>query len=422
MRIPHRPISIFAIFALAISVLPQTLNAAEETGTITIEQQSPNGILGEWILIKPDNKRLSLKKESYIFHDAVVGNYTLLVEPPAGADTVIRIFIDQDLIDSKSQPQASFSVEQNTNMRLRVEYLFTRTGKIGVNSEPPGVGFTLKGPNDFIKEDTTPASYTEMPEGQYTVAYEEIPDCPKPSLLSDKLITEGRINFNISFNCEGIKYIEQQQTYEQSFEFVTTEIEGESVTFTDVPTREWYAPYISQVLKTGIMSGYKDSRGNPTGKYGVSDNVTIAQLSKIAHELANIDENRTRTRTTNLRAHGTWFEQYFASAEYLEWLVFKDHRIDPGRPATRGEVVATLLQALDIPRYWGKGDMFTDVYRYTDYVSSIETAATDGVVSGFTNSEGTPTGAFGPEMPVNRAEMAKIIKNAIELYKEETSS
>ena len=400
--------------------MPPVLIAAEETGTITIEQQSPNGVLGGWVLIKPENKRLSLQRENYTIHDAPVGNYTLLVEPPAGAETIIRLFLDQDLLDSFTQPQASFSLEQNVHIRLRAEYIFSRVGVIGVNSQPPGLGFTLRGPNDFEVTGTTPKSYEEMPEGQYTITYDKIPDCPEARPISDKLEVDGRINFAITFDCKGLENIEEQQDYEKSLQFVTAEIGGKQVIFTDVPMDQWFATHVNKALKTGIMSGYKDDTGALAGLYGPSDNVTIAQLSKIAHELANIDENKARTRTKNLRAQNVWFEQYFASSEKLGWLVYKDHRIDPGRPATRGEVVATLLQALNVRRFWAQGNMFTDVYRGTDYAASIETAASDGVVSGFTGSDGSPTGAFGPGQPVNRAEMAKIISTAIETYIEST--
>ncbi|PIQ76593.1 hypothetical protein COU78_02700 [Candidatus Peregrinibacteria bacterium CG10_big_fil_rev_8_21_14_0_10_49_24] len=416
MRIHNRCIASFAISVLVLGIVPQYLHAAQATGTITIEQQSPNGIIGEWILIKPGNKRTVLRQKTYTFDEAEVGNYTILIEPPAGSETTIRTFIEQDLLKSVKQPQTSFMVEQNSHILVRIEYVFTRVGKVGVNSQPPGVEFTLKGPNKFAVQSVTPQSYNDMPEGQYTVEYQEIPDCPKANLISDKLIVGGRINFNVNFECEGIKNIKQQQEYEKTLEFITTEIDGKKITFSDVPTREWFAPFVSNALKTGIMTGYRDERGTVTGEYGPGNDVTIAELAKIAHKIANVDENLTRSRTVNLRAHGTWFEQYFASAENLEWLVFQDHRIDPGRAATRGEVVATLLQALDIPRNWGKGNVFTDVYRRTQYGSSIETAAADGIVDGFRDPDGKPTGEFRPDKAVNRAEMAKIIKNAIDIY------
>jgi len=404
--------------SLSLLVLPVPLFAAQQTGTITIEQSGKNGILGQWVLIKPENKRLTLRSETHTISDAALGNYTLLVEPPAGAETTVRVFLEQDLLSTHSKPQASFTLEQNMHIRVRVEYNFLRVGVVGVNSQPPGIGFTLRGPNNLETSGTTPQSYNEMPEGQYTVTYTKIPDCPEAKPLSDKLISGGRANFSITFHCDGLKFLEQQATYEKTYQYVTTQVNGTQITFQDVPLSEWFAPSVNIALKTGIMSGFKDEQGNVTGRFGPGENVTIAQLAKISHELANIDETKAKKRPVNLRALDTWFEQYFASAEERDWLVFQDHRINPDRPATRGEVVATLLQALDVRIFWPKGDMFTDVRRNTNHASCIETAAVDGIVSGFTDGNGASTGKFGPDMPVNRAEMAKMIATAIDVYGE----
>lgn len=412
------PRTLLFLCVLSAAALPVSLRAAQETGTIIIEQQSPNDIMGEWVLIKPGNKRLSLQRQSYTLSDAPLGNYTLLVEPPAGAEATVRLFLEQDLLDSFAKPQASFTLEQNMNIRLRIEYAFLRVGVIGINSQPPGLGYTLRGPNDFETSSTTPQSYRDMPEGLYSITYDRIQNCPVPRPTSDKLIAGSRINFTITFNCEGVRDMAQQATYERSLQFVTAQVEGKQVTFSDVPLDQWFAPFVSKTLKTGIMSGFKDDDGNPSGRFGPGENVTIAQLAKIAHELANIDEYEAKKRPANVRAHGTWFERYIASAEELDWFVFRDRRIDPDRPATRAEVIATLLQALDVRLFWAQGNLFSDVRKNTEYASTIETASKDGIVSGFTDSSGNPTGRFGPENPVNRAEMAKIIGTAIDIYVE----
>jgi hypothetical protein len=81
-------------------------------------------------------------------------------------------------------------------------------------------------------------------------------------------------------------------------------------------------------------------------------------------------------------------------------------------------VVATLLQALDVPRLWPTGEAFTDVSRRTPYADVIETAATDGVVSGFTDASGQETGGFGPDQPIDRAQLSKILTKAMEAYVE----
>lgn len=384
--------------------------AQEAGGTLTVEQITPNGMLGSWILIKPGNVRVELSKQSHTFNELPTGSYTLLITPPSGSTTTVRKFLDSDLIETKEHPQISFTVESGVNMTMRIEYSFTRVGIVSISSDPNGLEFTLRGPNDFTAQGTTPASYQDMPEGLYSATFTPIEDCAAPPPLSDKLVKDSRINFTIKISCSGIDNVKQQQEQNLTFQFVNTVIDGKTVVFQDTPIDQWYATYVHTALKTGVMSGYKDASGNLTGEFGPGNNVTMAELLKIAHELADIDEFSTSGRSHNESARGTWFEKYLTSAENLYWLAYQDSRMDLGRSATRAEVVVTLMQALEIPRQWATGDLFTDIQRSTKYASSIETAALDGLVDGYDD------GSFKPNNPINRAEIAKIISNAIGVY------
>jgi hypothetical protein len=189
--------------------------------------------------------------------------------------------------------------------------------------------------------------------------------------------------------------------------------------FTDVALESWYAPFVFSAARLGIMSGYTDSTGQPSGRFGPDDPVNLAQLSKIAHEMTGLDQTKTRGVLQNLLAPGTWFETYYRSAEQQYWHVFLNPFDDPGRPVTRAEVVAVLLQAFDVPRLWPKGDLFADVTPLTRYADTIETAARDGIVSGTINEENQ--NVFRPDDPVNRAELSKMVSLALEAYGESTA-
>jgi uncharacterized membrane protein YeaQ/YmgE (transglycosylase-associated protein family) len=164
------------------------------------------------------------------------------------------------------------------------------------------------------------------------------------------------------------------------------------------------------------------TNGAHNGIFGAGDPVTIAQLAKIAHETIKLDENTVTAFPINPNAQRGWFKNYIASAEEQGWVVFVDGTVDPNRPATRGEVLMTLLQIFDIPMQWTKGTRFTDVPKKTPYASAIETAAAEGIVSGSANADGTPTGLFHPNDPITRAEMAKILIQVHEKYQQESSS
>ncbi|MCK5018777.1 MAG: S-layer homology domain-containing protein [Candidatus Peribacteraceae bacterium] len=392
-----------------IVLAPKSL-AELNPSTIYVQQTSPTGTIGEWSLIKPDKNKLSRSKDQFTLEEAELGQYTLIVSPPEGAITNIHKFIDNDFIETANLPQMSFELDEGMEVTLRIEFTFTKIGMVSVNSDPSGLEFTMIGPNDTNIRGVTPKSYPDFPIGQYTVTYDELPDCASPKPVSDKLIKEGRINFNIKIACEGIEDLIQQQEKYKSFEYVDVVINGKSIIFNDVPSKEWYAPFVHNALKTGIMSGYKDERGNISGEFGPDRNMTMAELLKIAHSIANIDETKVFNKPKNVYASDTWFETYMASAEKLNWLAYRNNRKNPSDEATRAEVVVTLLQALEIPRYWATGMLFTDVRRNTPYASSIETAAMDGLISGYEN------GSFRPNNPMNRAEVAKVLSQAIDLY------
>ena len=99
-----------------------------------------------------------------------------------------------------------------------------------------------------------------------------------------------------------------------------------------------------------------------------------------------------------------------------------DPEMDPLKPAMRGEVVITLLQAVDIPLQLPKGKLFSDIAIHTPFAAAIETASRENLIAGRTDSQGNSTGTFGPEEPVNRAEMAKIISQVLDRLRKEASS
>ncbi len=58
----------------------------------------------------------------------------------------------------------------------------------------------------------------------------------------------------------------------------------ETPTFKDVSPEAWYYDYVEAAVSFGIIHGYADVHGNPTGFFGPDDNVTRAQAAKILVE------------------------------------------------------------------------------------------------------------------------------------------
>lgn len=199
--------------------------------------------------------------------------------------------------------------------------------------------------------------------------------------------------------------------------FVTVEIDGKDVVLSDVPRTAWFAPYVRDIAERRIVSGYRDAAGVPTGLFGPGDNVTLEQMSKVLLYASGRTTDGCGTGIPmNATASGAWSAAFVSCAETLQWTVYGDGTADMLRQATRSEVVVTLLEAFGKEPAAPAGNAFTDVGLATQFGAAIEQAKNDGIVSGYTDDEGAPTGMFGPQDPVTRAEFAKMVTIGMQTY------
>ncbi len=207
-----------------------------------------------------------------------------------------------------------------------------------------------------------------------------------------------------------------EKRQERTDDFVSIKVGSATITLADVPRDAWYAPYVRAIAERGLVSGYRDAAGIPTGRFGPADNVTIEQMAKVMVSAAGISPSDCTIPTLNVTASGSWSAPYFSCAEAKMWSVYGDGSVDAHRNATRAEVVATLLQVYSINGDTGSGTVFTDVTPTLQYGQVIAKAKLDGIISGYTDINGEPTGMFGPNDPVTRAEFAKIVTLGMQVY------
>lgn len=198
-------------------------------------------------------------------------------------------------------------------------------------------------------------------------------------------------------------------------EFVTVRVDGRDVRFGDVPVRAWFAPYVRTIAELGIISGYRDAAGVPLGAFGPADAVTLEQMTKVLLYASGKDPQSCGGELLN-QAVSAWARQFILCAEQAQWSVFSDGSVQAGRGATRAEVAASVLQAFGVQTGNTSGDVFADVGSATLYAAAIERAKSDGIVAGYADADGKPTGFFGPDDPVNRAEFAKMVTIALQVY------
>ena len=181
---------------------------------------------------------------------------------------------------------------------------------------------------------------------------------------------------------------------------------GKATIYRDVPVTAWFAPYVSLLIEEDIAQGYKDEDGTPTGEFGVANAVTYAEVLKMALEAADIPLTGGSPR--NSSAQGTWVSSYVFTAESLQLSLFTP-ALDVHGPATRGEVIQTILEVMRIPTDIKIPSPFTDIPEVHAHAKAITTASVFGLVEGDLASDGSSLGTFRPDEPINRAEVSKIV-------------
>jgi plastocyanin len=190
-------------------------------------------------------------------------------------------------------------------------------------------------------------------------------------------------------------------------------IDGQTVTFADVPQSAWFATYVRESAQLGIVTGYRDDKGKLTGRFGPSNNITIAEALKIAVEGAGYDEEAYSSTVSSGVDH--WSSAYVSVAKSDGFEVI-DERTHLDRPATRAQVAALFTSAFDVDTETPIGNNYDDVSANTEFGYSIEALTRDEVVSGDTDIEGQATGTYRPNEYINRAEVAKMVITARDAY------
>ncbi len=185
--------------------------------------------------------------------------------------------------------------------------------------------------------------------------------------------------------------------------------------FLDVPAEAWFFSSVEQAVDLGIVSGYKDAQGNPTGTFGPENSVTFAEALKIAIESAGYDSNLGQ-------GYGHWAAKYLSIAIGERFSLTPNQNVDLDRPATRSEVASLIADAfrVQMPPYFIPA--FTDVSASNRFAFDIQALQRDAILSGDTDTAGNATGRFRPESTINRAEMVKIAVAARTFYSLEARS
>lgn len=184
--------------------------------------------------------------------------------------------------------------------------------------------------------------------------------------------------------------------------------------FTDVAEDAWFAPFVTELSANGIVGG------NPDGTFAPDNQITRAELAKIAVNIAKksgviSSDDTTGAPTFKDVDKDAWFHSYVALGAKNK--VFEGYKnpdgsltgfFKPENHVTRAEAIKVLLLAADVRTKSEPIETFSDVGANEWFTSYVTTAFNWGIVDGYRNAKGKLTSKFGPNDPVTRAQAAKI--------------
>lgn len=114
-------------------------------------------------------------------------------------------------------------------------------------------------------------------------------------------------------------------------------------TFTDVEKGVWYYDCVEALAAAGVVNGYTDAQGVPTGKFGPGAEMTRAEFVKMATLAFNIPETLSPANQFSDVVNGTWYEPFVTTA-YNQSVVdgYNDGRFGPGDFVTREQAAKML--------------------------------------------------------------------------------
>ncbi|ALM09923.1 MAG TPA: hypothetical protein DEB30_02660 [Candidatus Peribacter riflensis] len=196
MQYPTRSTLVSALAACSFFLASPALAA----GTVTIVQQSPIDVLGEYTLTLPNGTQTTIhEQERKEITSAAAGTYHLRIVPPADAKvttTVTKNGIDQT---ATAEKDVSFTIVDTEQVLVTISYRYD--GTVEVQSNPEGASFELLGPNDLRVTGTSPATYSGMAPGVYRVTFHRKEDCSLVSPIQRQLDANKTLTLIGAYTC-----------------------------------------------------------------------------------------------------------------------------------------------------------------------------------------------------------------------------
>ncbi len=186
--------------------------------------------------------------------------------------------------------------------------------------------------------------------------------------------------------------------------------------FTDIENH-WAKEFILKLAYNCKVEGYRDEKGDLMNIFGPDNSITRAELVKT---LIGCETDAVPVATVKpfddveLK---DWYANYIAYAKAEGWISgYSDNTFKPNEIVNRAEATKIILlsQFKESEITGGKMD-FSDAEAGQWYEKYIAFAVLKGIMQGYTDESGKPTGEFGVNKPITRGEAAKVVAETKEL-------
>jgi|GEM_PF-3380134 len=169
--------------------------------------------------------------------------------------------------------------------------------------------------------------------------------------------------------------------------------------FKDVLRSDWFAPYIIELKRLGIINGYKQDGGELKKMYGPAQPVTYGEFAKMLLMLSG----HAKDIEESSGAH--WAEPYIYEMKNLKISYYLQSGIMAGSIMPRSAVVHSILEIYGLNSTAVPVNVFGDLPEGHPARKSILLAQSLGLIDG---DDGNPK-RVRPDDAVNRAEAAKLL-------------
>jgi len=199
-------------------------------------------------------------------------------------------------------------------------------------------------------------------------------------------------------------------------ESTESKFDDDVIPFRDTDDEEWFFNFVDQMESEACISGFKDEAGNELGEFRPGSEVLFGESMKFVLQcILNEDPEDISEGDFWARGYALVLQEDFSdllSTDLLDRV--ENALVDDSEytsQVTRGELIQLIVDVLDLDVESASEAPFSDVALSHINVNAINHALSLGVISGDEEA-----GTFRPDEVPNRAEVAKIITLAKQLF------